>query len=153
MPTQLTANFNLDEFIHSDTAISRGILEQFNPPSTVIANIKKLATQLQIARDKLGKPMVFTSGYRCQKLNKAVGGVADSAHLTGMAVDIRYNSESHAKELIDALIFAGFKRIGLGGTFIHVDIDMSKPHPACWIYGKGTPIWLAKWEKDIESRL
>ena len=74
MPTQLTTNFNLEEFIASNTATSRGILEQFNPPQNVVANIKALAIQLQKARDIYGKAMIFTSGYRCTRLNKAVGG-------------------------------------------------------------------------------
>lgn len=153
MPTQLTANFNLDEFIRSEKATSLGILEQFNPSQNVVANIKALAIQLQKARDIYGKAMIFTSGYRCTRLNKAVGGVADSAHVTGKAVDIVYRSEADAKQLIDSLISAGFKRIGLGGGFIHVDIDNTKPTPACWLYGSKTPVWLAKCEKDIEARI
>jgi uncharacterized protein YcbK (DUF882 family) len=97
--------------------------------------------------------MVFTSGYRCLKLNKAVGGVANSAHTTGSAVDIEFHSEAQAKKLIEALIKAGFKRIGLGWSFIHVDIDHTKPHPAVWLYGSKTPTWLAAMEKSIEARI
>jgi uncharacterized protein YcbK (DUF882 family) len=130
-----------------------GIDEQFNPPQFVLDNIDNLAQQLQIARDYFGEPMVFTSGYRCLKLNKAVGGVANSAHTTGSAVDIEFNNEAQAKKLIEALIKAGFKRIGLGWSFIHVDIDHTKPHPAVWLYGSKTPAWLAAMEKSIEARI
>ncbi len=150
---QLTKNFTLAEFLHSDTAIRKDIKEQFNPPIGVLNNIGALADRLQIARDILGKPMRFTSGYRCLKLNKAVGGVANSAHTSGMAVDIAFDNEAHAKELIEALIEAGFKRIGLGWSFIHVDIDLTKPYPACWLYGSKTPSWLAAMEKQIEARI
>jgi zinc D-Ala-D-Ala carboxypeptidase len=150
---QLTKNFSLNEFLKSDTATRLNITEQFNPPQFVLDNIDNLAQQLQIARDYFGEPMVFTSGYRCLKLNKAVGGVANSAHTTGSAVDIEFHSEAHAKKLIEALIKAGFKRIGLGWSFIHVDIDLTKPYPACWLYGSKTPSWLAAMEKQIEARI
>ncbi len=149
----MTKNFKLAEFLKSNTATRLGIDEQFNPPQFVLDNIDALAQQLQVARDYFGEPMVFSSGYRCLKLNKAVGGVANSAHTSGMAVDIEFTSEAHAKKLIEALIKAGFKRIGLGWSFIHVDIDMTKPHPACWLYGSKTPQWLAAMEKQIEARL
>jgi uncharacterized protein YcbK (DUF882 family) len=150
---QLTKNFSLQEFLKSNTATRLNITEQFNPPQFVLDNIDNLAQQLQIARDYFGEPMVFTSGYRCLKLNKAVGGVANSAHTTGSAVDIEFHSEAHAKKLIEALIKAGFKRIGLGWSFIHVDIDLTKPNPACWLYGSKTPQWLAAMEKQIEARI
>jgi uncharacterized protein YcbK (DUF882 family) len=149
----MTKNFKLAEFLKSNTATRLNITEQFNPPQFVLDNIDNLAQQLQVARDYFGEPMIFSSGYRCLKLNKAVGGVANSAHTSGMAVDIEFTSEAHAKKLIEALIKAGFKRIGLGWSFIHVDIDMSKPHPACWLYGSKTPSWLAAMEKPIEQRL
>jgi hypothetical protein len=97
--------------------------------------------------------MSFTSGYRCLRVNKAVKGVSTSAHLSGMAVDIKFTSPDHAKRIIEALIKAGFKRIGLGWSFIHVDIDLMKPNPAVWLYGSKTPAWLAAMEKSIEARI
>ena len=39
-------------------------------------------------RAKYGKPLYVNSGYRCQKLNRAVGGVSNSQHLKGQAADI-----------------------------------------------------------------
>jgi len=44
-------------------------------------------------REAFGKPIVVTSGYRCQKLNRAVGGAARSQHITGEAADIRTLSD------------------------------------------------------------
>jgi hypothetical protein len=40
-------------------------------------------------REAYGKPIIVTSGYRCEKLNKAVGGAASSQHVKGEAADIR----------------------------------------------------------------
>lgn len=150
---QLTKNFTLSEFTASPTATAKGITEQFNPPQQVLNNIALLAARLQVARELSGFSFNITSGYRCPRLNKAVGGVKDSAHLTGMAVDIKFNDQAHADKLIDSLIKAGFKRIGLGGNFIHVDIDNAKPSPVCWLYGSKTPGWLAAKEQSIEARL
>ena len=40
-------------------------------------------------RDDKEKPIIINSGYRSPQLNKKIGGVAGSNHLTGCAVDIR----------------------------------------------------------------
>lgn len=82
----LTPNFTLEEFIRSDTAQERGI--DNTPPPEVLANLKRLAEFMETVRAILGSaPVRITSGYRCHDLNVAVGGVPDSAHLTGRACD------------------------------------------------------------------
>jgi len=42
-----------------------------------------------LGRDDKEKPIVINSGYRSPQLNKKIGGVPTSNHLTGCAVDIR----------------------------------------------------------------
>lgn len=42
---------------------------------------------IQTIRSHYGKPMIITSGLRCNYENKRVGGIANSAHKTGYAVD------------------------------------------------------------------
>lgn len=80
-------NFTLDEFIASDTARGLGI---DNTPSTeVVAHIGELVGGLlQPLRDAWGKAIIVSSGYRCEVLNKVVGGAKNSSHLTGYAADI-----------------------------------------------------------------
>lgn len=58
---------------------------------------------LEPARVALGEPIVITSGYRCQRLNKAVGGVQNSQHCKGEAVDIRLPNADYANRLFDIL--------------------------------------------------
>ncbi|MBR1652192.1 MAG: peptidase M15 [Alloprevotella sp.] len=58
-------------------------------PPLARANVRALvANVLDPVREKLGKPIVVNSGYRCRKHNQAVGGVPNSQHIAGEAADI-----------------------------------------------------------------
>jgi len=83
---QLTPHFSLEELCASDTAARRGIDNA--PPADVEANLLRLAEVLEAIRALGAKPIIVTSGYRSPSLNAAVGGTANSAHLTGLAADI-----------------------------------------------------------------
>lgn len=83
----LSPNFTLEEFEYSRFANENNIINKAN--NEVINNLKELCNNLlEPLRAKLDKPIIITSGYRCNQLNKAVGGVRDSQHLTGRAADI-----------------------------------------------------------------
>lgn len=85
----LTKNFSYSEFTESSTAKAMGINNNLPTPA-VKAAVKELAEKiLQPLRDAYGKGIRITSGYRCPALNKAVGGSATSAHLTGYAADLQ----------------------------------------------------------------
>lgn len=79
--------FTPSEFLKSPTASRLGI---DNSPCDwiVYRNLFYLAVYLDSVRSRLGKPIRLTSGYRSPTLNKAVGGVNNSKHLLGLAVDI-----------------------------------------------------------------
>lgn len=94
-----------------------------------------LVTLLQEVRDNYGKSMRITSGVRCPDHNKAIGGVKGSAHERGLAVDIECLSSRDRYALLP-LLWSRFDRIGIGATFIHVDIDESKPQDVLWEYSK-----------------
>ena len=89
---------------------------------------------LQNARNQAGIGFTITSGIRCPSYNKKSGGLASSAHLTGLAADIATPDGLTRHKLLSSLISAGFNRIGIAKSFIHVDIDSAKPSPTCWIY-------------------
>lgn len=78
--------FSLSEFINSTTAKRLGI--DNTPTFEVVDNLNRLADYLDGIREKLGKPILVNSGFRCPVLNKAVGGVANSQHLKGLAADV-----------------------------------------------------------------
>lgn len=54
----------------------------------VKSNILKMAKELDNIRESWGSPIGITSGYRPADVNAAVGGVKNSQHLNGGAVDI-----------------------------------------------------------------
>ena len=84
---QLTKNFSLSEMLRSDTA-SRLHLNN-DPPETAVINLKLLAEHvLQPLRDAYGKPIIVSSGFRSQALNKAINGAKNSQHMLGQAADI-----------------------------------------------------------------
>jgi hypothetical protein len=80
------ANFTLAEFTRSNKAAELRI--DNTPAPEVIPRLLATAHTLQRIRDRLGKPIIITSGYRCQALNRAVGGVTSSDHQSGQAADI-----------------------------------------------------------------
>lgn len=82
----LTPNFSLTELTSSAKARQLGIDNQ--PDADTIAKLKSTALMLERVREALGAPVVVTSGYRCERLNKAVGGVSTSDHVSGQAADI-----------------------------------------------------------------
>ena len=111
-------------------------LDEFDCPS--LPNSGKnmdtnFLTKLEEAREIAGVPFKITSGYRTKEHNEAVGRVANSSHLIGVAADIAVSSGSERYIILNALLKAGFKRIGVAKTFIHCDTDDSKSN-SVWTY-------------------
>jgi len=99
---QLSPHFKLGEFTKSSYP------EVYNIPShVVIENMKRVCGWLEAIRQAQG-PIVINSGYRSPQLNKRVGGVNTSNHLTGCAVDIRCSGIEQAIEY--AAILIGYAR-------------------------------------------
>lgn len=83
---QLSPHFTLAELMASNKAQQRGI--DNTPPDELIPRMMLLAELLERVRTELATPITVTSGYRCQALNIAVGGVTSSDHTQGHAADI-----------------------------------------------------------------
>ena len=89
---RLSQHFTLGELCKTSVKTADG-----NIPSHVhIENLKRLTKWLEMLRDEWNRrygegddPIIINSGYRSEAVNKAVGGAANSNHLTGCAVDIR----------------------------------------------------------------
>lgn len=94
--------FTLKELTKSATAERLGINNQ--PSSAVIANLQATVSNvLDPLRDAIGKPVWVTSGYRSEKLNKAVNGAKNSDHISGRAVDFKIAGMT-AQQIADRLI-------------------------------------------------
>ena len=88
---KLSQHFKLGEFTKSNHP------EVYNIPSHVaIENMKRICGWLEVLRDRYGAPIIINSGYRSPQLNKKVGGVSTSNHVTGCAVDIRCSGAEQA---------------------------------------------------------
>jgi zinc D-Ala-D-Ala carboxypeptidase len=82
---QFPQNFQLPILIASDTARKQHI--DNSPPQTLLKNLYQLAIGLEKIACLLDYPLTITSGYRCETLNRRVGGVEDSQHVQGLAAD------------------------------------------------------------------
>ena len=89
--------------------------------------------KLDEARELANVPFKITSGYRTPQHNLDVGGRIGSSHIKGLAVDIACVNSHQRQKILTALIQVGFKRIGIGKSFIHSDLDPDKPN-AIWLY-------------------
>jgi len=109
-------------------------------PGTGEFMCKDFICLLDKAREQAGVPFAITSGYRTkdyhQQLKQRGYKVSkDSAHCLGLAADIKCTTSSNRMKILEALLYVGFNRIGMGKDFIHVDIDTRK-------HKKSEVIWL-----------
>lgn len=91
-------------------------------------------SMLNKAREYANIAFVVNSAYRCKKHNEKIGGSPTSSHLKSCAVDLKAETSSKKFIILNALLKAGFSRIGIGSTFIHVDSDKTKPQNVIWTY-------------------
>ncbi|MEM9422931.1 MAG: D-Ala-D-Ala carboxypeptidase family metallohydrolase [Pseudomonadota bacterium] len=91
---------------------------------------------LEALRAEVGRPLIVTSGHRCDQWNAAVGGAPLSQHKT-LAVDIALaGHDRHA--LRKAANEQGFTGQGLARSFLHLD---RRARPAIWYYGRSNEAW------------
>lgn len=113
---QLTKHFKVKEFACKDG-------------SPVVFIDEHLYTILEILRNKLGKPVIITSGYRTPEWNTKCGGAKYSYHMCGMAADIRVDGIS-AKELANKLneIIPDKYGIIVYKNWVHFDVRSEKKY-------------------------
>ena len=85
-------------------------------------------------RERLGRPIIVTSGPRCKVHNAEVGGADGSDHLVGNGADLEAPTSRDRWHLIAANFEAQtlFRRLGVGKTFVHVGVG-STPD-VIWTY-------------------
>lgn len=96
--TLLSPHFSLLEFTESATARKHGIVNE--PTAEAVENLRRLCIHtLEPLREKLGLPMIITSGFRCKELNEIIVHASrKSQHLVGCAADFRVVSGSKIQD-------------------------------------------------------
>lgn len=106
--TQITKNFSSTEF---DCSCKRSDCQWTNLDVHHVEQLQKM-------RDKWGKSVKITSGYRCPEHNKLEGGASKSRHLTSDATDIVVAGMTPEEVAKDCEHFNG---LGRYDTFTHID--------------------------------
>lgn len=120
----LTAHFSLREMCASGTAIRLGIKNE--PNEEVINRLQQLCEHvLEPLRQRFGVIRI-TSGYRCERLNKAVGGVKNSQHRLGEAADIHVSSIEVGRKM--------FRFIKENLVFDQLLFERIRENGVCWLH-------------------
>lgn len=90
--------------------------------------------RLDRAREIAGIPFYITSAYRSPEKDLAAGRSGKGAHTLGKAFDIGCTDSRSRWLIVFGAISAGFTRIGIGRSFIHMDDAFDLPSPRIWLY-------------------
>lgn len=120
----LTENFSLREMTRSDYAERHGIN---NTPTDIriVGNLHIMAECMERIRKLLGAPIIVSSGYRCPKLNTAIGGSKTSAHVQGLACDfnaVGYDAKCAALKIAPLVEEFGIDQLIYEGSWVHVGL-------------------------------
>lgn len=93
-----------------------------------------LLDKLDIVRSLCGFPLIVNSAYRSISYEQDVKGrTGSSSHCKHIAVDIAVQSGEKRLKIVQNALRAGFQRIGIAKTFVHLDLDAEKP-ASIWLY-------------------
>ena len=97
--TRLTPHFSLREFVISGTAVRHGI--DNTPPPDAVKRLEALCRNvLEPLRQRFGAIRI-TSGYRCESVNRLVGGARTSQHMRGEAADINVSGREQGERMYE----------------------------------------------------
>ena len=134
--------FTLQEMLRSETALRKKI--DNSPSFEIVRNLERLAEFLDQLREAWGSGIRVSSGYRCPQLNLAVGGVTNSAHQYGNAVDMvpvngkQAEFEAFLKKWLkgrkfDQCIWETSK--SSGGRWVHFSLFSNQGLQRCKMFG------------------
>ena len=129
---KMSKYFTLEELLTSSTARQKSI--ENLPSWEIVERLNTVACFLDNLREAWGSGIVINSGFRNKKLNEAVGGVTNSCHLLGWAVDI-HPANSKMKEFKEFVVEwlkdqvfdeAIIEKNGKGEEWIHIQLYSPK---------------------------
>lgn len=122
----LSPHFTLAEMLATQTFNGNGVdynCESLTPE--IYNNLVNTCKHLEVLRERLGRPVRINSGFRCKKVNDAVGGAPKSSHLDGCAADIPFGD--FTTEEYDILLdfcrnydSVKYYEIGLTSFYFHI---------------------------------
>ena len=89
-------------------------------PAEPAEKLVRLADQV---RENFGAPVLPSSGVRCPEHNKAVGGVWNSYHLAGKALDFRIQGRSAAEVLAFVRRLPVHYASAIDASYVHMDTE------------------------------
>ena len=98
-----------------------------------------LTEKLLLLEKAIGFELVVTSGRREPAKNLKAGGVKNSAHLPdendeAVGVDVVCLESGKRFAIVFQALALGFVRIGVGETFVHLDLAVHLPQRMLWHY-------------------
>lgn len=98
--SNISKHITLDEAINSPTALR---LKIKNEPNEAQLGFMIIVAErcFEPLREWYGKPIKINSFFRCEELNKAVGGAKNSQHSKGEAIDMSAGSKEENKKIFD----------------------------------------------------
>ena len=128
--------FSIKELCKSTTASKKGI-DNTPTPEAEQNLIRLIEEVLDPIREKYGKPISVSSGYRCDKLNALVGGAKNSFHRKGCAADLYCKTNAMTKKVFEIAKELGkytellYERSG-SSIWVHIAWDpTSTKHYCC----------------------
>ena len=112
---RLSQHFKLSEFLNL-----RKYPENI-PTMQAVANLTYGCHLLLEPARLIAGPIIINSGFRCESVNKAVGGVRNSQHLKGQAADVRTQDPARFKLLVDFLKSCEYTdQLLIGSGWLHI---------------------------------
>lgn len=129
---KLSTHFSFYELTDSNT-FSNLVSENRSSALEFEHNLVLTAKALESQREILGSPLKISSGYRCSRLNNAIGGSTTSSHTRGQAADYKpidvSPSDAFKKLKLNRSKLAFTKKIifeSIGNTWIHTESSEDK---------------------------
>ena len=125
----LTPHFKISEL--AGTSVAKFKAKNLKEAKERMGKMYMLAGFAERVREIVGKPLIITSGYRCDSLNKAVGGSPTSQHKLGEAIDFKVrnmtNSQVACKLMGSDLKFQQLIIESAGGAeWVHISIGSKR---------------------------
>lgn len=138
MRAKPSVNFTWKEVTVSETADARGISNQ--PHAEDLPAILHTAAQMEAVRRLLNdNPVVVNSWYRNEDVNRLVGGVPNSAHRLGYAVDFTCAGFGDVTAVCKAIAASGLQYDQLiweYGSWVHISFSPRMRRQNLWIKSK-----------------